>query len=320
MDLTIAILIYDEKGYESYVKNLLSSIKRNLKNYKTLLFVDDRKDQNVNLNEIFNLDDFSYIIVKHGKNLGVLQGYLTAIKNSTTEWIWILDQDDLVSKFDFSTIKDINRDVEYIYFKNQIKTENINYENLLQIEKQNSISNYEYSVFDYDRMYSMLPPKYSKAVKITNTQKINEINIVTNYEKEIFYSCYETIFPQIWAKILNVNFAKRNIMAYDFDKFGNLYYAADNVLSLFLYDKLKKFVIINDTLPYLHDQRNMYKYTAIINGKYNQNIKDDVLKSWGKIYHNLTNLHNSRLLQLWFNNLKFGYEGCKLNFEKYGLI
>ena len=63
MDLTIAILIYDEKGYESYVKNLLSSIKRNLKNYKTLLFVDDRKDQNVNLNEIFNLDDFSYIIV-----------------------------------------------------------------------------------------------------------------------------------------------------------------------------------------------------------------------------------------------------------------
>ena len=267
MDLTIAILIYDEKDYESYVRNLLTSIKNNFKNYKTLLLVDDRKDQNVDLNKIFNLDDFSYTVVKHGKNLGVLQGYLTAIKNSTTEWIWILDQDDLVSKFDFSTIKDINHDVEYIYFKNQIKTENINYDDLIQIEKQNSISNYEYRVFNYNMMYSMLPPKYSKAVRITNTQKMNEIDITTNYEKEIFYKYYEIIFPQMWAKILNVNFAKRNIMNYDFDKFGNLYYAADNALSLFLYDKLKKFAIINDTLPYLHDQRNMYKYAPIIDGK-----------------------------------------------------
>ena len=55
-------------------------------------------------------------------------------------------------------------------------------------------------------------------------------------------------------------------------------------------------------------------------GKHNQNIKDDVLKSWGKIYHNLTNLSNSQLLYSWINNLKVIYNGCKLNFEKYGLI
>ena len=115
MDLTISILIYDNDQYVKYVNRLLDSIDKNLKNYKTLLLIDDRKNQSISLDKIFNLHKFNYEIIKHGENKGILQGYLSSIEYTKTDWLWVLDMDDEVTSFDFDTIH-LQDDIDMIYF------------------------------------------------------------------------------------------------------------------------------------------------------------------------------------------------------------
>lgn len=121
MDLTLSILIYDNDQYVNYVNRLLNSIDKNLKNYKTLLLIDDRRNQDISLDKIFDLHKFNYEIIEHGENKGILQGYLSSMKYSKTDWLWILDMDDEVASFDFNTIH-LKNDADIIYFTNSYDT------------------------------------------------------------------------------------------------------------------------------------------------------------------------------------------------------
>ena len=307
MDLTIAILIYDEDFYETYVRKTLSSIKHNLKNYKTLLLVDDRRDQNVELDKIFDLSEFNYEIAKHNENKGILQGYLTAINNSKTEYLWILDQDDWVTKFDFDILRVENK-VDFIYFQTYLTKRN-------KCDKHVHKANL-YTVF----LFRNQDNKFKNIPSMTQDDKQFILTFRTDEEKMFIYKYYEGILPAFWNKIVNVEFCKNRIKRVDFSKFGKLTITSDVLLSLYLIEDLRKVMITFYDLPYIHDERNLNKYNWYYNkiDVPNIYISDDVKKSWKVVYDNSMDVKKI-FRDHWKDKLIEDYGKCNVDFNLLGI-
>lgn len=309
MDLTIAILVYDEYFYETYIKELLSSIKHNLKNYKCLLLIDDRKDHSIDLDKLFDLSEFNYEIVKHDSNKGILQSYLSAINNSKTEYLWILDQDDLVSKFDFNNLQ-VDNLPDFIYFATYTNHKN-------RCDKDLKTVNH-YDVF----IFCGIDGFKSKNIKnmINNDQFLLTLR---NREERLFiFKNYESKLPAFWNKIINVNFCKNIIKNVDFSKFGKLDTSADVLLSIYLAQHLNKILLTFYDLPYIHDERNLNKYHYLYTDKNgtvpNTHIDDSVTNSWKIVFQNLSDI-DEEFKNFRIKKLLNDYTECNIDFNALGI-
>lgn len=314
MDLTLSILIYDNDQYVNYVNRLLNSIDKNLKNYKTLLLIDDRRNQDISLDKIFDLHKFNYEIIEHGENKGILQGYLSSMKYSKTDWLWILDMDDEVASFDFNTIH-LKNDADIIYFTNSYDTTRKYYEN-----KPNQ------EIVNYDKFFIVYGKKLTKFEHIFKETEYDSIELIVNKlsDRYYLYYHYEWFLIPVWEKILNANYCKKHILKKDFSKFGKLNMSADMLMDIIIYDNLKSILVINKCLPYIHYHYNSEKYFTEIyrNGIYvpNTNVPEETKESWGTVNKYLDDiLNNSHFKILWKRRLVEAYTNCNIDFAKYGI-
>ena len=312
MDLTISILIYDNEQYVNYVNRLLNSINKNLKNYKTLLLIDDRRNQNISLDKIFDLNKFNYEIIKHGENKGILQGYLSSMEYSKTDWLWILDMDDEVTSFDFDTIY-LKNNADIIYFTKSYNNMKRDYENVPNAE-----------IFIDNKFFKILGKSSFEFEQIFKETKSNSINLIVNNlsDKYYLYYNYEFFFLPVYEKILNVNYCKKYILRNDFSKFGKFNFSADILIGLIIYDNLKSILVINEGLPYIHYHYNSEKYFPTIyrNGMYipNTNVSKEVKQSWDILNEYLNDiLYNKYFKILWIRRLVESYAYSGLDFTKY---
>lgn len=306
MDLTIAILIYDNESYKEDTNFMLDSLYNNYKNYNEILIIDDRRNQTEELTDIFDLKRFTnYKIVKHEENKGILQSYISAISNIQTKWVYILDMDDYCTEFDFNQINnEINSDMITFINKwtyNLSDTKNtIDFKNRIKYKCKTSMDelNYTQNVI-YDNIFKCVN---NDIINI----KINNIN-----ERLIFYHKFCFYCPALWSKILNTNFIKKcikNINLKDFQKFN---ISADTLMTLCIMDNISKLSIFNDTLPYLHNEKNISKYiNKIFNFEtrvyeINHNISTETILSNEKI-KDFFKLQNEPLKRKW-EKLQYEY-------------
>lgn len=308
MDLTISILIYDSDQYVNYVNRLLNSIDKNLKNYKTLLLIDDRRNQNISLNKIFDLHKFNYEIIKHGENKGILQSYLSSMEYSKTDWLWILDMDDEVTSFDFNTIH-LKDDVDIIYFTKSFDTVQKFYEN------------------NPDQEIKIEPNRFFISFEqVFKETGFDSIKLIIDKISDRYYLYYKYAWfsVPIWDKILNVDYCKKHILRKDFSKFGKFNMSADTLMGIIIYDNLKSFLVTNNCLPYIHYHYNSENYFTNVyrNGMYvpNTNVSEETKQSWSTLNKYLNDvLDNNYFKKLWRQRLVKAYADCDIDFSKYNI-
>lgn len=308
MDLTIAILIYDNESYKEDTNFMLDSLYNNYKNYNELLIIDDRRNQTEDLADIFDLKRFTnYKIIKHEENKGILQSYITAISNIRTKWVYILDMDDYCTEFDFNKI-DNEIDSDMITFINKWvynlsdKENTIDFKNRIKykckVPMDSESSDYTQNMI-YDKMYKHIN---NDIINI----KINNIN-----ERLIFYHRFCFYCPALWGKILNTNFIKECIKNINLKEFTKFNISADVLITLCVMDNVFKISIFNDTIPYLHNEKNISKYINIVYNfetrvyETNHNISNETISSIKQI-KDFLKLQNEPLKERW-EKLQYEY-------------
>lgn len=320
MDLTIAILIYDNESYKEDTNFMLDSLYNNYKNYNELLIIDDRRDQTEDLTDIFDLKRFNnYKIIKHKENKGILQSYISAISNIQTKWVYILDMDDFCTEFDFNRIdNDIDSDMitfidKWVYTLSNAKN-TIDFKTRIKYKCKSSMD-------ELNNTQNMI---YDKIFKYVNNDIIN-IKINNINERLIFYHKFCFYCPALWSKILNANFIRSCIQNINLKEFAKFNISADTLITLCIMDNISKISIFNDTLPYLHNEKNISKYINTVYNfetkvyKTNHDISTETIQSIEKI-KDFLKLQNEPLKKKW-EKLQYEYYKNSINLKnKKGVI
>ena len=222
---------------ENYIeKNLLSIINQSFQNFQIVVVDDNSKDRTVNIIQNLQREDSRIKLISHKDNLGVYRARIEAIINSNSQYILIMDPDDM-------------------YFN----------ENLLQkLFDYNSLYNFdiiEFSVYQqYVNFHRIFLPNnhyeshfhgFSKT--IIYQPDLSEILYFIPNTHEYSY----TICRNIWNKII-----RRDIFIDTYKFIGNEYFedfvitADDMILNIISYQFAKNYTNI-DLPGYLYVLRKL---------------------------------------------------------------
>ena len=290
MTLTIAFGVYECKDWIKHLNN--TEIKTKLLNYNEILIIDDRADQSIKLEDFIEDKTIKFNIVRHGTNLKNFAVRLSSINNCKSDYIWMIDMDDKLLKYDFSKIS-AERIPDLIYF-NKYFSDQHNY----------SINMMFNLIENIDTMFCKFK-KYE-----INFQFKNSLT------RSYFLLSYDNRSKAMWFKIINIKFLKSVISKIDISKFKFLRYSDDILLNLYIFDNISRVLVVNDLFPYLYDNKSVYIYLPVDeHGNPNKKINPEVIKSWEWIYNNIPDFEIKRR---WFENNKRIYKDC-VDFSKYNL-
>lgn len=295
MRLTISMGVYECENWEYHLNRILNQINTLFTNYHELLLIDDRHDQSIPLENFITNSDVKYKIIAHGTNKKCLAVRLTALNNCTGDYIWLIDMDDDVLKFDFDTIKSYDSDI--IFFSKY------NYD--LRPDKKLNKG------MDYEPFYMR-----NELFIINNFRKFDYLsfNIKSIDERKYFLIHYNDAMCTYWSKIINVEFFKKCVNLIDLTKFTDLRYSDDVLMNLYFFNNITKVMIVNVTQPYVYRIVDKTKYLPEIDGVPNTKIETKIIDSWKCV---INYSEPSELKDAWVKNLKAKYKG--IDFSKYGL-
>ena len=203
---------------ESYIEhNLLSILNQSFQNFEIIIVNDGSTDDTENIIKRIQLNDKRIKLVSHNKSLGVYRSRFEAILNSRTEYIILMDPDDLylnenlfIELFKYNSKKNLDI-IEFIVY-NQYSDEN-------KINLPDNNFHTHYHQFDEVIIYQ---PKLSEILYYLPGTKQNSRTICRNIwnkmiRKKVFLKTNNYIGKEYYNKVLVTSDDMMiNIISYQF--------------------------------------------------------------------------------------------------------